>query len=170
MILFFLIFRSIHFNVNAVRDLLELSARQTLMTVKAIYVRMGQHAKILLLIFRCHCQPGFGGRFCEIDIDDCAELPCHHSSTCIDGVNGFSCSCLPGYTGVLCDINFNDCGSNPCQNGGICADGVNDYLCVCKTGFSGKNCERDIDDCEQAPCKNGGELILWFIPQFEILP
>lgn len=85
-------------------------------------------------------------------------------------MNGFYCSCLPGYTGVLCDINFNDCGSNPCQNGGICADGVNDYLCVCKTGFSGKNCERDIDDCEQAPCKNGGELILWFIPQFEILP
>lgn len=64
----FLNFRSIHFNVNAVRDLLELSARQTLMTVKAIYVRMGQHAKILLLIFAVTVSLDLGEGFARLTL------------------------------------------------------------------------------------------------------
>lgn len=64
----FLNFRSTHFDVNAVRDLLELSARQTLMTVKTIYVRMGQHAKILLLIFAVTVSLDLGEGFARLTL------------------------------------------------------------------------------------------------------
>lgn len=64
----FLNFRSTHFDVNAARDLLELSARQTLMTVKAICVRMGQHAKILLLIFAVTVSLDLGEGFARLTL------------------------------------------------------------------------------------------------------
>ena len=37
------------------------------------------------------------------DIDDCVNVTCQNSGSCIDGINNFTCSCQKGYTGDLCE-------------------------------------------------------------------
>ena len=46
--------------------------------------------------FFCECRPGFGGNFCEKNIDDCAAEPCQNGGTCTDGENSYNCTCQPG--------------------------------------------------------------------------
>ena len=41
--------------------------------------------------FSCQCQPGFDGRTCEEDIDDCWPHPCQNGGTCRDKVDHESC-------------------------------------------------------------------------------
>lgn len=43
--------------------------------------------------------PGLKGRFCEINIDNCAGDPCGVLSVCKDALNGYSCFCAPGFIG-----------------------------------------------------------------------
>ena len=42
--------------------------------------------------FSCQCQPGYDGRTCEEDIDDCWPPPCQNGGTCTDEV-----SCILSY-------------------------------------------------------------------------
>ncbi|XP_045189859.2 uncharacterized protein LOC123547109 isoform X2 [Mercenaria mercenaria] len=107
--------------------------------------------------YRCDCAPGFSGRRCRTNIDECATYPCRYNSTCVDGINGHTCVCMRGRTGVNCDIDIDDCASTPCLNGGLCIDHINRYNCNCtETGFTGVTCDINIDDCEAQPCLNGG--------------
>lgn len=46
--------------------------------------------------YRCLCNDGFVGDFCDIDIDECNSSPCLNNGTCIDLVNSYSCDCKPG--------------------------------------------------------------------------
>lgn len=80
--------------------------------------------------------PGYTGRHCDSDIDECYLDPCHYG-TCVDGLASFSCHCHAGYTGRLCEININECLSQPCKNGGTCQDRENAYICVCPKGTTG---------------------------------
>ena len=36
---------------------------------------------------------------CTVDIDECADNPCHANATCTNTVGGYTCSCNDGYTG-----------------------------------------------------------------------
>lgn len=47
----------------------------------------------------CACPPGFEGRHCEINPDDCEDNDCENNSTCIDGINNYTCVCPPNYAG-----------------------------------------------------------------------
>eukprot|EP01043_Picozoa_sp_COSAG02_P017308 COSAG02_NODE_782_length_17259_cov_36.492599_10_plen_514_part_00 len=93
---------------------------------------------------------------CEINVDDCAAVPCENQGQCIDGVDSFKCSCADGFTGLTCRVNVDECASRPCENGGVCTDGVAAYNCACMRGFSGLNCATDIDECASRPCQNNG--------------
>lgn len=50
----------------------------------------------LLSDFSCSCQPGFTGKTCAMEIDDCVGQPCKNNGTCVDEVNGYQCLCLEG--------------------------------------------------------------------------
>ncbi|KAL9952679.1 hypothetical protein ACROYT_G039970 [Oculina patagonica] len=91
--------------------------------------------------FSCTCQPGYTGKTCQTETDECSSSPCKNRATCIDQVNGFRCVCKAGYSGKQCKTDINECSSNPCKNGAICTDQVNGYTCQCAAGFTGIHCE-----------------------------
>ena len=36
---------------------------------------------------------------CTVDIDECADNPCHANATCTNTVGGYTCTCNTGYSG-----------------------------------------------------------------------
>ena len=107
--------------------------------------------------FTCSCPPGYSGRHCEINIDDCAPQPCLNGGGCVDGVNLYICNCTnTGFTGDNCEQDIDECAVNPCINNATCLNLVNDYNCTCWDGFEGENCETDIPECALRPCQNNG--------------
>ncbi|KPP78272.1 protein crumbs 2-like [Scleropages formosus] len=91
-------------------------------------------------LFRCICAPGWDGKYCQDNMDDCASTPCIHGS-CYDLLADYECECLPGYGGKACEEDVDDCQGHGCQNGGSCVDGLDSYTCICPPDFSGPLCQ-----------------------------
>lgn len=111
--------------------------------------------------YKCECSVGFGGRKCELQVQNCNPNPCMNGGKCsaLKG-NQYQCHCAKGFEGTKCEENIDDCHGNPCKNGGQCIDGINQYQCKCNPGYTGAICEKRIDFCMAArPCANGGSCI-----------
>ena len=71
------------------------------------------------------CKPGDR---CELNIDNCASLPCLNSGECIDLIDDYQCNCQTGYIGKNCQHEVDVCNQlgpdgeklEICQNGGQC--------------------------------------------------
>uniref|UniRef100_A0AAR2JRL6 Neurogenic locus notch homolog protein 1 n=1 Tax=Pygocentrus nattereri TaxID=42514 RepID=A0AAR2JRL6_PYGNA len=106
--------------------------------------------------YLCVCEPGWTGRNCDLNVNECLSNPCVNGGTCRDMTNGYVCSCRPGFTGPNCQTNINECASNPCLNQGTCIDDVAGYKCNCLLPYTGELCEAVLAPCSARPCKNGG--------------
>lgn len=86
--------------------------------------------------FVCSCPPGYQGRSCRGDVDECrAGGPCRHGGTCLNTPGSFRCLCPLGYTGLLCENPMVPCAPSPCRNGGTCRQSSDTtYDCACLPG------------------------------------
>ncbi len=51
--------------------------------------------------YRCDCEPGWVGKNCDLDRNDCLPSPCQNAGTCFDQLNGFICKCRQGFRGEI---------------------------------------------------------------------
>nr|CUK27655.1 Serrate [Euperipatoides kanangrensis] len=109
--------------------------------------------------YSCVCDPGFTGKYCHENINDCQLNICQNSGTCVDGINSLQCICKEGWQGAYCSINTNDCEPSPCRNNGTCTDQVADFICKCQPGWKGKTCNLKNSHCDTKTCRNGGSCI-----------
>lgn len=86
--------------------------------------------------YLCSCPPGYQGRSCRSDVDECrVGGPCRHGGTCLNTPGSFRCQCPAGYTGPLCENAAVPCAPSPCRNGGTCRQsGDLTYDCACLPG------------------------------------
>ncbi|KAJ9585947.1 hypothetical protein L9F63_020404, partial [Diploptera punctata] len=106
--------------------------------------------------FRCACEPGYTGKYCHENINDCKLNPCQNGGTCVDKVKSYECICKEGWEGEICSINKDECNPNPCRNNGSCTDSVADFICTCRDGWKGKTCNLKDSHCDRSTCRNGG--------------
>lgn len=107
--------------------------------------------------YHCECNPGWGGRDCSVDIDECTERPCQQGD-CVDLIDAFRCDCYDGFTGLLCDMKKTDeCTAQTCKNGGVCSNTRDGFRCSCHPDFVGPTCEIRRSDCSQQLCSGRGQ-------------
>ncbi|KAG8193356.1 hypothetical protein JTE90_022984 [Oedothorax gibbosus] len=122
----------------------------------------GEHGKCIsepYSDFSCVCDPGYTGRYCHENINDCASYPCRNGGTCVDGVNSYHCLCREGWEGKHCLTEKDECKSNPCLNNGTCIDAEAGFWCECKNGWKGKTCNLKHGHCDTNTCQNGGTCL-----------
>jgi len=92
--------------------------------------------------FRCECEPGWYGDFCNLDVNECITRPCHNGGHCYNTAGGYKCGCEgTGFAGPKCQEDIDECQSSPCLNGKICQNSIGSYSCRCPANYEGPNCE-----------------------------
>jgi protocadherin Fat 1/2/3 len=64
--------------------------------------------------FGCACHPGFGGKLCEVIVNECARNPCPSFKEClpVSSPLGYLCQCPFGKSGPMCNQNAETCHSS----------------------------------------------------------
>ena len=87
------------------------------------------------------CVAGWSGTNCEVNVDDCVNMPCKNGGTCVDGLNSYSCSCGCEWSGPTCETKRSVCAElAPCLNSAECVTDSTSFHCQCAPGFFGPTC------------------------------
>ncbi|XP_011480461.1 delta-like protein C isoform X2 [Oryzias latipes] len=110
--------------------------------------------------YTCTCRPGYLGKDCETETNECDSNPCRNGGSCKDLLNDYSCACPQGFYGKNCEVSAMTCADGPCFNGGTCMEeGTGGYSCHCPAGYTGSNCEKRLGRCSSNPCANGAQCL-----------
>ncbi|XP_033965688.1 epidermal growth factor-like protein 6 isoform X1 [Pseudochaenichthys georgianus] len=117
---------------------------------------------------KCKCFPGYTGKTCNQDLNECGlkPRPCQHR--CMNTFGSYKCYCLNGYT-VMSDgscANSNTCSIAHCQYG--CEEVQGEIRCLCPSaglqlGQDGRTCV-DVDECVTGKnlCPNNRQCVNTF--------
>ncbi|XP_067666941.1 uncharacterized protein [Haliotis asinina] len=91
----------------------------------------------------CGCSPGFYGRTCGEQCNNCRFKVCNSSGFCVHG-------CKEGYFGSQCDKECGECVDKSCSRMGECLNG-------CHSGWHGKECTSSCSsNCKDSNCHQNG--------------
>ncbi|KAL5965995.1 Neurogenic locu Notch protein [Taenia solium] len=62
--------------------------------------------------FRCNCDPGWMGVFCDRFFDVCLHNQCQNGAQCVGMGEHYECNCPEGFEGVFCEQFTNQASSN----------------------------------------------------------
>ena len=126
-------------------------------TSSVVLSGLGFTDRILSDAFSCSCTPGFRGKTCANDVNECLTHPCVNGAVCSDLVNDFACNCGDTFFGgkTCSDVQAH---VNQCHNGGqeTATSTPNRPQCSCSSGWDGDTCDNDVDECVSAPCQHSG--------------
>ena len=109
-------------------------------------------ASLTAHMYKCTCDPGWQGKNCDTDINDCKKDICKNGGTCKDaGVNKYVCECTSGWGGQNCaDDILDHCSPYKCEK--KCGTQKRFKDTVCDTENNHCGCDWDGGDC----CGNDG--------------
>ncbi|MEE6460523.1 hypothetical protein FKM82_000994 [Ascaphus truei] len=114
---------------------------------------------------KCKCHPGYTGKTCNQDLNECGLKPRPCKYRCMNTFGSYKCYCLNGYM-LMPDgscSNVDECatGRVVCPRFRNCVNTFGSYICKCHSGFdlihvAGKYQCYDIDECftGQYQCSN----------------
>ena len=75
--------------------------------------------------YGCACHPGFGGKLCEVIVNECARNPCPSFKEClpVSSPLGYLCQCPFGKSGPVCNQNAETCHSSD-RDVSFCYEGL----------------------------------------------
>jgi hypothetical protein len=111
--------------------------------------------------YTCNCAAGWqggGDKATCTDIDECTNVDCGGTSTCVNGLNKYTCNCVAGWQGggdnAIC-TDIDECAGIVCGGTSTCVNGLNKYTCNCAAGWQGGGdgavCT-DINECDGVTC------------------
>lgn len=56
----------------------------------------GKRIPITVGVFFYIHAAGFGGSFCDVNLNDCESKPCQNGGVCVDGIDLYQCICSEG--------------------------------------------------------------------------
>ena len=90
----------------------------------------------------CSCIPGYGGPYCDIEINECEDADCTEGSVCVDGIGSYTCKEVDSLDQEPLQANVSThCAEVNCSGNGRCMADSSSFMCVCEIGYTGELCE-----------------------------
>ncbi|XP_037662480.1 growth arrest-specific protein 6 isoform X2 [Choloepus didactylus] len=109
--------------------------------------------------FYCLCKPGWGGRLCDKDVNECNHQNGGCNQICYNKLGSFHCSCYSGYTltsdSRTCE-DLNECADADACGEARCKNLPGSYSCLCDKGYkydTDKKVCQDVNECEEELCE-----------------
>ncbi|XP_004452031.2 growth arrest-specific protein 6 [Dasypus novemcinctus] len=109
--------------------------------------------------FYCLCKPGWGGRLCDKDVNECSQQNGGCNQICYNKLGSFHCACYSGYTlgsnSRTCE-DLDECTDADACGEARCKNLPGSYSCLCDKGYkynNGKKVCQDVNECEENLCE-----------------
>nr|QHR82770.1 lactadherin 4 [Vipera anatolica senliki] len=58
--------------------------------------------------YMCICRPGYNGKHCQYNVNECLSQPCKNGGTCLNLKGSYDCKCPLAYVGKTCQLRCKD--------------------------------------------------------------
>ncbi|CDS36601.1 notch [Echinococcus multilocularis] len=108
--------------------------------------------------FRCNCDPGWMGVFCDRPFDVCLHHQCQNGAQCVGMGDHYECHCPEGFEGVLCEQPINQAPSNQSNKKRDAQNDLEEHCMLLGCPNTDETNGTCSGRCIQAGCFNQGQL------------